>query len=517
MNIKYYLLPAVISLSGLVRAQSARPPDETVNGAFNKVSQFNLQIPEFAQPGHQVPTSYSIGDTSISQDSTKYNMYGDLRDDDLAMNPKSPWYIPAIKVVGANLFTFTVNRYLLNSDFSYIGFNSWRDNLKNGWEWDQDRFGMNFFFHPYTGGAYFSGARSVGYNFWESIPFTAGGSLMWEYFGENTRPSYNDIVETTISGIFGGEILYRLSSQILDDRTSGAERFFREAAAGIISPTRFTSRLMQGYLTRSSTKELYQKEPLNVTLYAGMQQVNEGRSFGTGATNAMANVQFDYGNPFENIDRKPFDFFKLRADLSFAVGRKIIDNVTGYGILFGDNFPGKNVSTLVGGFQYYDFWDNKTFELGTLGFGAGMISKFPVITNLNMYTAFHLAAVPLAGNSSYYGPNDTTQIRDYNYGGGLEAKFDGTLSLGTWGSASLAASYFWIHTYVGLAGDNFIGVLKPRVTVGLYKDVSIGLEQTAFYGDRYPRDFAAVHSVRTEQKLFLLIYLQDAQRSGHYN
>jgi len=273
---------------------------------------------------------------------------------------------------------------------------------------------------------------------------------------------------------------------------------------------------MRGDLWRSTTKEAYQKEPLNITIYAGAQRVNDGVKFGTGPTNEMVNLQLDYGNPFENIDRKPFDFFKLRADLSFGVGRKLIDNVTGYGILLGTNLPGKNVSTLYGLFQYYDFWDSKTLELGTLGFGGGIISKFPVITDLNLYTAFHLAGVPLAGNSSIYGP-DTAQIRDYNYGGGLEAKLEGTLGLGTWGTATLRAYYFWVHTYVGLAGNNFIGVVKPRVTVGLYKNLSVGFEQTMYYGDRYPRDFDAIHTVQTEQKLFLLIYLQDTQRSGNYN
>ncbi|MBU4308132.1 MAG: DUF3943 domain-containing protein, partial [Acidobacteria bacterium] len=46
------------------------------------------------------------------------------------------------------------------------------------------------------------------------------GSLLWEYFGETTRPAYNDIINTTFSGALFGEILYRLSSNILDDRTT---------------------------------------------------------------------------------------------------------------------------------------------------------------------------------------------------------------------------------------------------------------------------------------------------------
>ncbi len=450
-------------------------------------------------------------------DSSRYNMYGLLRNDDPVYTPRSPWYIPAIKVVGSNLFTFAVDKFLLNSDFSVIGLNSWAYNIKNGWEWDQDRFGMNFFFHPYTGAAYFNAARSTGYTFWESIPFAAGGSLMWEYFGENTRPSYSDLMETTIAGTFGGEILYRLSSQLLDDRTSGAERFFREAGSAIIAPTRFLTRLIQGALWRDVPMQIYEKEPLNVTLYAGTQLVNDGAKLLTGHANLMANLQLDYGNPFENIDRKPFDFFRLRADLSFAAGRKIIDNVTGYGILYGVNAPGKEVSTLVGAFQYYDFWDNSTFELGTLGVGVGVINKYPFLKTLNLYTALHVAVVPIAGNSSIYGPNDTSQVRDYNYGGGLEGKFETTLTLGNVATARLIAYCFWVHTYVGLPGNNFITMLTPRVTFAIYDQLSLGFEQMIYFGDRYLRDLGAIHTVRTEQKLFLMLYMEDPQRSGHYN
>jgi hypothetical protein len=68
---------------------------------------------------------------------------------------------------------------------------------------------------------------------------------MWEYFGENTRPSKNDLINTPISGAFLGEILYRISSNILDDRKRGAERVWREFFAGLINPTRALNRFTQ--------------------------------------------------------------------------------------------------------------------------------------------------------------------------------------------------------------------------------------------------------------------------------
>jgi hypothetical protein len=317
--------------------------------------------------------------------------------------------------------------------------------------------------------------------------------------------------------MFLGEILYRLSSNILDDRTRGINRFFREMAAGLIDPMRGFNRLLDGKSFRITNKEVYEKEPLNISFYAGMHRIYyKSELIGKVINPVMINAQLDYGNPFEIRSRKPYDFFKLRVDVNFGLGRKILDNVTGYGILLGKNMHLGNLALLIGGFQYYDYWDNKTFELGAIGLGGGVFSKLPISKTTNLYTNVHVAAIPFAGNSTQFGP-DTSQFRDYNFGDGLEGKFESTLNLGKYMTASLIYYYFIIRTYVGASGDNFIGILKPRITVRLYKNLSIGYEHFVYYNNRYLRDFPPIHSVRTEQKIFLLIYLEDSQRRGHYN
>jgi len=296
------------------------------------------------------------------------------------------------------------------------------------------------------------------------------------------------------------------------------ERFYRELLAGLIDPMRGLNRLMQGKSFRHTNKEVYQKEPLNVSLYGGVHIINDegNNNFGTGTTNQMLNIQFDYGNPFEKRSRKPFDFFKLRTEFSFGVGRKILDNITGYGILFGKNMSYKKQSLLVGVFQYYDYWDNKIFELGTIAFGAGLFSKMAVTPTSDLYTNIHFAVVPFAGNSTHFGP-DTSQFRDYNFGGGLEGKVESTINIDKFATASIAYYYYFIRTYVGLQGNNFISILKPRITVKLYKNLSVGFEHYMYFNDRYSQDNTAIHLVRTEQKVFLQIYLEDKQRRGHYN
>jgi len=450
-------------------------------------------------------------------DTTIQNKYGDLLNDDRNLNKKYPFWKPAVEVIGINVFTWSMDRFIFNADFSHIGPSTWKYNLEKGWEWDDDRFGVNFIAHPYTGSMYFNAARSQGYSYLQSIPFATGGSLMWEYFGENTRPSYNDLINTTANGAFLGEIFYRLSSNILDDRTTGGERVFREIAAGLIDPVRGLNRLLQGKSFRRTTTEVYQKEPLNITLFAGVHKINDNNTaFGTGPTNALINVQLDYGNPFEEINRKPFDFFRLRTEFSFGSGRKILDNVLGYGILFGDNGHIGDLSILYGAFQYYDYWDNKTFELGSIGLGGGLFTKYSFTKGIILYTSAHLAAVPLAGNSTRFGP-DTSQVRDYTYNDGLEAQFETRLNLGRFVSLSFAYNYYLLHTFVGPGGMNHVNILKPRITANLTKNLSLGFEHFIYYDDRYLNNFPAIFSVRTEQKIFLSLFLEDPQRKGRYN
>jgi len=98
-------------------------------------------------------------------DTTIYNKYGDLLNDDKQYNPKYPVWKPVVNVVGVNLFTTVLDRFILNESFSHTSLSSWKYNIQKGWEWDSDRFGINFIGHPYTGSMYFNAARSQGYNY----------------------------------------------------------------------------------------------------------------------------------------------------------------------------------------------------------------------------------------------------------------------------------------------------------------------------------------------------------------
>jgi hypothetical protein len=465
-------------------------------------------------------------------DTTKVNKYDDLLNDDTAFNKKYPIWKPALQVVGENVLLNILDRTVLHLEFAKTDFSTWKRTLRagfpwnSGWEWDQDRFGNNFLSHPMMGSFYFNAARANGYNFWQSAPIVFAGSYMWKIFGENGTPEREDLINTTFDGILLGETLYRLSSNILDDRATGSERFFRELFAGLIDPVRGFNRLLQGKCFRRTNKEIYQKEPLNITFYTGIHSINNvNNQLFTGQNSLMVNAQLDYGNPFEVRPRKPFDLFRFRAELNFGVGRKIVDNITGYGILVGKNFHAGKLDMLLGGFQYYDYFDTKAFELSTIAFGGGLITKLPISKTINLYTNLHLAIVPFAG-SSVSEVTDTSQFRDYRFAYGLEGKIESSLTLGKYATISLLYNYYFIHAFnntgndesqIGTLGNNLISMLKPRITLQIYKDISFGIENSIYFNDHYQRYFPTLRSTQSEQRIFVMFYLEDPQRRGHYN
>src|SRR4029077_3045324 len=196
-----------------------------------------------------------------------------------------------------------------------------------------------------------------------------------------------DLINTTFDGIALGEVMYRLSSNILDDRAVGSERVFREIFAGLVDPIRGINRLFQGKTFRRTNKEVYQTEPMNITFYAGVHSVNnQSLKLFSGQNVHMLNLQLDYGNPFESRPRKPFDVFRFRTEFNFGEGRKIVDNITGYGILFGNNTHLGKIDMLYGLFHYYDFFKKKAFGPATTSFVGGFLTKLPLTNKNSLYT-----------------------------------------------------------------------------------------------------------------------------------
>lgn len=437
--------------------------------------------------------------------SSTLNEIGSLFSDNPQYYGRAPFWLPLLKITVSNAALWAADRYIFNYDFSHISLASWKNNLQRGWTWrDTDRFANDFFFHPYTGGGYYMDAHSLGYNYWESIPFAIFGSAEWKYFGENDQPSYPDLINTSINGPFVGEVDYRITSNILNDSKTGFDRLWREVAVAILSPSRFLSRLITGELWRVAPEQELEREPWDVQVAFGPHRVNNGTNFSSGPIKLGLDIAVDYGDPFEIRPRKPFDQFKIWTEFTNAYERKYLGEVTGYGELFAGNTTPGNFQMMYGLFQHFDYFDNLTFELGDLSIGPGIVTKLGLTEHHSLYSAWHASFIPFGANNASFFPNPTADQRDYSYGDGYELMTETGFELGDrLIDLSFRGYYVYFNSYYGLAVRNSMLLLKPHIAVRLVDNVSVGFEDQIYESNRLGTSQANPTIKNTEQRLFV--------------
>lgn len=201
-------------------------------------------------------------------------------------------------------------RIILQEDYSEINLDTMKKNLGRYWCWDKDGFFMNQFGHPYQGSLYFNAGRSNGLHFWQSFLVTAGGSLMWEEFGETTTPAVNDFITTPMCGSLVGEMLHRL---YLDANE------LCPALAWLLSPIDAVNATMKGRQTSVSGRT----EEIDFVFHGGadyskvnfsekLDSETEKRLFGGGA------IHIQYGNPIAHTSKEALDLFTVDLDSTFS-------------------------------------------------------------------------------------------------------------------------------------------------------------------------------------------------------
>ncbi|HEX3767948.1 MAG TPA: hypothetical protein VHT72_06190, partial [Puia sp.] len=158
-------------------------------------------------------------------------------------------------------------------------------------------------------------------------------------------------------------------------------------------------------------------------------------------------------------------------------------------------------------------------------FGGGLLTKLPLGRQTNLYTNIHLGIVPFAGSS--VGPvSDTSQFRDYRFAYGAQGKIEAGVDINKYATVSVWYYWYLIHAFnntgndelkAGTLGTNVIQILKPRITVHLYRALSIGFEHDLYFNNHSQRNYDPQRYVNSEQRVFLMFYWEDKQRKGHYN
>ncbi len=410
--------------------------------------------------------------------------------------PEKRYWLAAGEVVGIDIGVWAFNRYLTKTGWSEISIQTIKDNIKTGFVWDRDGYLMNQFAHPYNGAAYFNAARSNGLNFWESSLYSLGGSAIWEIAMENEPPSYNDIVNTPVTGTILGEISFRVSNLIIDESAYGFERVLREFSAFAVDPVYGLNRLFQGAMWREGMPA--DRPPFSVWVSVGGNNVFLDRTLVRNKGYGFVGFDLEYGDLFAaNKHKDPFDYFTVHAELSLSED----DNITavyGSGVIWDTKVRLFGTPTnVVGVYKEIDMIINTIYKLSGTSLTSRLTNQFQLSPGVTITNSLSVSAILMGATNSEYASEDG---KDYNIGPGASARIGTHFQIDNSGGISFDYKRFWIHTLSGAEGEEFVGLLKIGADYALHHAAVLGIDFMLYerYGDYkyYPDTHSANSAVR---------------------
>jgi len=394
------------------------------------------------------------------------------------------------------LFNVTLNRanrYLIptGKDWSDVSWGSWKENLGMWPSVDWDLYTTNWFAHPYQGAIYYNAARSLKMDYLYSMAYAGLGTTVWEYLGEDLPPSANDFATNILGGIYLGEIMYRLSENILDDRTYGGKRRKKEILAALINPMGGFNRLAFGELGQHTLFKNHLDFPLISSLSISNSYMLSTSRHSNQRIIPLVEYELIYGQLKPgNRNYSPFELFWLRSWLrfdkydqekdGFQIAKPFL-NISSSALIHGFSPANTRSSTkLIGLFQDYEFLKSYTYELAVIAFSGGTIQEFKTDkSTISSRIQFGLIALGAVESLAidWVRPEDHEEDRDYVMGYGFNFKWNN--SVGFTSGITLRSSYdYWLLPVTS----------GPDGTESLHRlilDFSISLNHTISIGSRY--------------------------------
>ncbi len=413
--------------------------------------------------------------------------------------PEKRYWLAAGEVVGVDLGVWAFNRYLTKTGWSEISIQTIKDNIETGFVWDRDGYLMNQFAHPYNGAAYFNAARSNGLSFWESSLYSLGGSAIWEIAMENEPPSYNDIVNTPVTGTILGEISYRVSNLIIDESSQGFERVLREFSAFAVDPVYGVNRLFQGAMWRDGMPS--DRPPFSLWMSVGGNNVFLDRTLVRNKGYGFMGFDLEYGDLLAAKSHKdPFDYFTIHAELSISEDDNIAA-VYGSGVIWDTKVTlFDNPANVIGVYKEIDMIINTIYKLSATSLTSRLTDQLQLSPGITATNSLSISAILMGATNSEYASVDG---KDYNIGPGASVRIGTHCSIDGFGGISVDYKRFWIHTLSGAEGEEFVGLLKIGVDYALGQTAYLGLDFMLYerYGDY--RNHADTQSANSAVRLYL--------------
>jgi hypothetical protein len=406
--------------------------------------------------------------------------------------PEKNFTRAALEVTGVNVGVWLFCRYIreggTNTGFR-IGIQSWKENLLNGFEWDDNQFHTNQLAHPYHGSMYFCSARANGFDFWESIPFNFAGSAMWEYFGEKHHASINDWISTSVGGIALGEVLHRFSWMIIDQQAQGRERTWREIGGLFVNPMGSINRLITGDLSRVGPNPPGRfPEHYQAAMRYGLRYTGEEKLTNADTTRFFMRLRAMHGDLVGGECRKPFDVFSFDGQLNFG-DANLLGRAQAIGLLRSwEMHRGENASWYFATTTNYDYISNNAYVYGGQSVGGSVLTRVKSDA-WSMDAGLGLSWIILGATASDY---ESYTGRTYDYGPGTNTRLFAVLSHRGRNVAALESDLYYLRIMNGTEANHL--VTETRLTAGLplKGPLGIGAEFSVYHAERNYADFADV-------------------------
>ena len=413
------------------------------------------------------------------------------------------FWLAAAEVALTEALPWIYDRYINDADFSHISWHTVSENFKAGFGFDNDHFNINQSSHPLQGSFYFEAGRSNGYSYWESGLFALAGSFIWECCMENTQPSTNDLVNTTLGGMARGEVQHRLAELILDNTATGGERFWRELGAGLVNPIGLLTRLVDGDSSRQfENPDDRFPDGFNLTSELGYRRL-EGADVDH-PDQGLVSLSARYGDPFVSDVRVPFEYFTASIDLD-TPSDFVITRFEERGVLRSWELTDHAASSrqVFAFSQEYAYINNQAQVFGGQMFSAGLLSRYSLGGQVVLATDVDAVAIALAGVKTTNFINPSTG-RNYDYGPGAGALAAVRLYAGENQLLNVGYGFSWIHTVNGTSNENDLQFFRATATIPISGPVGIGAGYRWY--DRkttYPGGFFEPRQTQAEWRLFL--------------
>lgn len=394
------------------------------------------------------------------------------------------------EVIALQVMPWYFNRHVAVDSTAVLSWRSWRRNLAEGFEWDPNNFETNMFMHPVHGNMYFNAGRTNGYSFFESSALAWAGSLIWEMLGENNHGAINDWINTSMGGIALGEVVWRSSRALLDNRATGGARSWRELAHVMINPVGGLNRLWRGEMTRAGPNP-DDRFPARFgsVIFFGFRSVADGADPESGRDVPYLDVKVNYGDPFHDLEH-PFDAFTLNLQIDGSrirpVGRLQVDG-TLYGKVLNESAWARHV---LGVDQHYDYFNNETYTVGGQSFGVTLRSRFRLGQDLAIRTLVEPFGAAIWAVSSDY---DQVAGRDYDFGSGAGLRTRLQVNRSGVDVLSLGYTGVYSHTLNGAVGNHVVHMVSLGVRAPVFRRFGAAMEYVLFVRNSFYRDFDDVH------------------------